>query len=186
MRENGARTVVRVTSDPVFLGASSAHTPEEERYLGRLDALLPVALDGRVDPNEVGSLWYGGVLVWLTVPDVPDGEWPVISNHLQVLYNAESLGAYWGCSHLWDDFDKGKPEHFCMATAELAPEDAAERAAQWLSEQLHRPLVRQEWDRRLAPPARRWLLTDTGTVIGSRGWVIRRGRRAPDRVVPLS
>jgi hypothetical protein len=77
--------VVRVTTDPVFFDASSAHTPEEQRYLNRLDALLPAALDGGVDPTEVGCVWYGGVLTWLTVPDVP-------------------LGAYWGCSHLWDDF----------------------------------------------------------------------------------
>lgn len=175
-----------MTSGPVYLDASSAQTADEDRYLARLDSLLLVALAERVDPREVGSLQYGGVLIWLTVPDVPDGESPVISNHLQVLYNAQALGAYWGCSHLWDDYDEQDPEHLCVPISEVAPEDAAERAAQWLRVQLRRPLVRQEWHRRGRSAARRWVLTDTGTVIGSRGWMFRHGRRAPDRVVPLA
>lgn len=170
----------------MYLEASSAHTPGENRYLARLDSLLPAALDGRVDPSEIGSLWYGGVLIWLAVPDVPDGEWPVISNQLQVLYNAESLGAYRGCSHLWDDYDERHPEQLNVPTSGISPEDAAERAAQWLRAQLHRPLVRQDWERRARSPASRWVLTDTGTVIGSRGWVFRRRRRAPDQVIPLA
>ncbi len=174
-----------VSSDPTFLTASSAHTPEEDRYLGHLDSLLPLALAGRVDPTEVGSLWYGGVIIWLTVPEVPDGERPVISNQLQVLYNAQALGAYWACSHLWDDYDERDPEHLHLPTAGLAPEEAAERAAEWLGAQLLRPLVRQEWDRWARPPAQRWVLTDTGAVIGQRGRVFRRSRRAPSRVIPL-
>lgn len=174
-----------MASDPVFLKSSSAHTAEDHRYLARLDTLLPVALEGRVDPSEVGSLWYGGVLVWVSVPNVPDGEAPVISNTLQVLYNPEWLGAYWGCSHLWDDYDENDPEHLYVSTPGFAPEDAAELAAHWLAEQLRRPLVRREWDRRGHPSAHEWVLTDTGTVIGSRGWVFRRARRAPDRVILL-
>ena len=175
-----------MTSGPIFLDASSARTAEELRYLARLDALLPAALAGRVEPDEVGSIAYGGVMIWLTVPGVPDSEWPVITNQLQVLYNAQSLGAYWGCSHLWDDYDEDNPEHLNVAASDLEPESAAERAADWVAEQLHRPLVRQEWDRRGFFPAMQWVLADTGTVLGSRGWVFRRGRRAPDRIIPLS
>jgi hypothetical protein len=185
--ERGYRHIASVvTSGPIYLDASSAQTADEHRYLVRLDSLLPEALGDRVDPTEVRSLDYGGVLIWLTVPDVPDGESPVISNHLQVLYNAQALGAYWGCSHLWDDYDKRDPEHLCVPTSGVAPEDAAERAAQWVKEQLRRPLVRQEWDRRGRTAARRWVLTDTGRVIGSRGSMFRHGRRAPDRVFPLA
>ncbi len=180
-----AHSLGPVTSGPIYLDASSAQTADEDRYLVRLDSLLPEALGDSVDPSEVGSVDYGGVLIWLTLPDVPDGESPVINNHLQVLYNAQTLGAYWGCSHLWDDYDERDPEHLCVPTSGVAPEDAAERAAQWLREQLRRPLVRQEWDRRGRPAARRWVLADTGTVIGSRGWMFRHERRTPDRVVPL-
>lgn len=181
-----------VASDGVFLKSSSARTAKDHRYVARLDSLLPVALDGRVDPTQVGSLWYGGVLVWLTVPDVPDGESPVIRNVLQVLYSPGWLGAYWGCSHLWDDYDENDPEHLNVSMSGSAPEDSAELAAHWLSEQPRRPLVRREWDPGGYPSAQEWVLTDTGTVIGSRGkisgsrgLVFRRERRAPDRIVPL-
>ncbi len=175
-----------MTNGPIYLDASSAQTSDEARYVVRLDLLLPDALGDRVAPSEVGSLQYGGVLIWLTVPDLPDGESPVINNHLQVLYNANSLGGYWGCSHLWDEYDERNPEHLCVPNSGVEPEDVAEGAANWLRAQLHRPLVRQEWDRRGRAAARRWVLTDTGTVIGSRGWLFRRDRRAPDRVVPLA
>ena len=175
-----------VTRPLVHLEASSAQTPGEVRYLSRLDSLLSAALAGRVDPSEVGSIQYGGVLMWLAVPGVPDGESPVISNQLQVLNNAQLLGAYWGCSHPWDDYDEQDLEHLSVPVSDVAPEDAAKRAAQWLTAQLRRPLVRQEWDRRGGSAARRWVLTDTGRVLGSRGWMFRHGRRAPDRVVPLT
>ena len=175
-----------MTNAARFLDESSAHTPDEERYLLRLDALLPDALAGRVDLDEVGSIWYGGVLTWLTVPAVPSGEVPVINNHLQVLYNAQALGAYWGCSHLWDDYDDANPEHLAQPASNLTPEAAAERAAEWLSDQLRRHLVRQEWDRLGNSPAVRWVLADNGTVLGSRGWVFRRKRRGPDRVIALT
>jgi hypothetical protein len=168
------------------LDARSAHTDEESRYLARLDALLPDALGSRIEPSDVGSLWYGGVCIWLTVPNVPDGENPVISNTLQVLYNAQYLGAYWGCGHLWDDYDERDPEHLHVDASNLSPEAAAELAAGWLRAQLDRPLVRQEWDRPLLAPAVRWVLADTGRVLGSRGHLLRRNRRSPDRVVSLS
>ena len=168
-----------------YLDARSAHSEDESRYLARLDALLPGALMDRVDPEEVGSCWYGGACVWLSVPDVPDGEAPVISNTLQVLYNAQFLGAYWGCGHLWDDYDERDPEHLHVEVGDLSPERAAELAAAWLEAQLHRPLVRQEWDRPLLGPAVRWVLTDSDRVIGKRGFLLRRSQSLPDRVVPL-
>ncbi len=168
-----------------YLDPSSAHSDDETRYLLSLDPLLPDALRDRVDPDDVGSLWYGGVCIWLTVPLVPDGEVPVISNTLQVLYNAQFIGAYWGCSHLWDDYDERNPEHLHMDTADMSPERAAELAAEWLATQLRRPLVREEWDRPIFDPVVRWVLTDTATVIGQRGHLLRRRHRAADRAIPL-
>ena len=168
------------------LDPSSGHTTEDARYLTRLDAILPSALAGFVDPSEVGSLWYGGVLVWLSVPGVPDGEIPVINNTLQVLYNAGSLRAYWGCSHLWDDYDELDPEHLSHATGDLPPEAVADMAASWLARQLRRPLVRQEWDRGPLSPVVRWTLIDSGTEIGRKGRLFRHRRRPPDRTVPLN
>jgi hypothetical protein len=170
----------------LHLDESSGHTAEDARYLARLDDLLPSALAGLADPSEVGSLWYGGVLVWLTVPSVPDGEMPVINNTLQVSYSAGSLRAYWGCSHLWDDYDEHDPEHLARETGELPPEAVADMAANWLTQQLRRPLVRQEWDRGPLGPAVRWVLADSGTERGGRGWLFRRRHRPPDRTVPLN
>jgi hypothetical protein len=111
-----------------YLDARSAHSEDESRYLARLDALLPGALMDRVGPEEVGSCGYGGVCVWLSVPDVPDGEAPVISNTLQVLYNAQFLG-YWGCGHLWDDYDERDPEHLHVEVGDLSPAQNAYRGS---------------------------------------------------------
>lgn len=173
-------------SGPRWLDPGCARTDAESRYVARLAQLLPAAAGDRVSAHDVGQLQYGGVCAWITLPHVPAGEWPVIANTLQVLYDGRLLGAYWGCAHLWDEYDEQDPEHLHVDATALTPERAAEVAAGWLARQLRRPLVRQEWDRRALGPALRWVLTDTGTVLGSRGRVLGRARRPPDRVIPLT
>ena len=103
---------------------------------------------------------------------------------LQVAYAPGFVGGYWGCSHIWDDFDSNDPEALFVA-AELTPEQGAERGVAWLAEQLRRPRVRQEWrPSLLSRGAVRWVLTDTGRVLGGRRRPPRR-RPAPDRDVEL-
>lgn len=119
------------------------------------------------------------------MPGVPDGEWPVITNHLQVLYAPNFLGGYWGCAHLWDDFDPDNPESMHYPWA-VEPDEAADMAVGWISRQLRRPLVREEWDRKLLGGATRWVLTDTGRVVGRRGRLSARRRSRPDRLIHIA
>ena len=101
-----------------------------------------------------------------------------------MLFAPGFLGGYWGCSHLWDDFDPADPEALHV-TGDLTPQKAAEAAVRWMAQQLHRPLVVQEWDNRLSgTKARRWVLTDTGRLVAGKRRVPR-CRPVPSRVLSL-
>lgn len=155
--------------------------PDAESFLLRMRELASVALAGLVPPDNTVAYPYGCLLT-VDVPGVPASEWPVYTNTLQVLYAPGLLGGYWGCSHLWDDYDPADDESLHV-TDDLPAELAAERAVAWLAEQLSRPLVRQEWDARWYGLGRsRWVLTDTGRVVAGSRRVPRR-RPVPDRVV---
>ena len=149
----------------------------EERFF----ALAPAAFGDLLDPQRIGVVYLGGVLLHAPVPGVPVSESPVISNQLQLLYAPGFLGGYWGCSHLWDDWDEEDPEALHI-TLDLAPAQAAERAVEWVTDQLRRPVARQEWTSLLRRTQQRWVLEDTGRELGRRGLGLLR-RRAPDRTV---
>lgn len=170
-----------MTRDVWFAGAVAGGA-NADAFLHRVRQLAPAALTGRVAPESTAAHRYGCLIV-VEVPGVPRSEWPVHTHLLQVMWEAEHLGGYWGCSHLWEDYDPNEPGVLAVAAA-LSPDGAAERAAAWLTEQLNRPLVVEEWDRRLlAAPVRRWVLSDTGQYVAGRRRRPRRG--APDRVVPV-
>ena len=158
--------------------------PDAETFLARVRDLAPDALGGLVPADDTLAYPYGCVLT-VDVPGVPASEWPVYTNTLQVLYASGLLGGYWGCSHLWDDYDPEDPEALHV-TEDLTPGQAAQRAVAWLAEQLRRPLVRQEWNARWYGLGRsRWVLTDTGRVVAGRHRPPRR-RPEPDRVIVLT
>ena len=158
--------------------------PDAEAFLARVRELAPAALSGLVSADDTTAYPYGCVLT-VGVPGVPASEWPVHTSTLQVLHTPGLLGGYWGCSHLWDDYDPHDPEALHV-TDELAPEQAAERAVGWLAEQLRRPLVRQEWNARwYGLGLSRWVLTDSGRVVAGRHRPPRR-RPHPDRVIVLA
>lgn len=116
--------------------------------------------------------------------DIPDGEMPVITNHIQILWNSDTLGGYWGCTHLWDDFDERKKETLVVRGVPMSDAEAAEQAMGWLHRQLSRPIDMEVWKSGDRVVARRWVLSDTGYVIGKRGrWQWR--RRPPAEVIPL-
>jgi hypothetical protein len=48
---------------------------------------------------------YGGTLLIVDLPEIPDAVSPAISNHIQVRWNGKMLEGYWGDLYLWDDFD---------------------------------------------------------------------------------
>ncbi len=157
--------------------------PDADAFLARVRELGPTELGDLVEPDDTGAVPYGCVLT-VEVPGVPGSEWPVYTHMLQVMYAPGLLGGYWGCSHLWDDYDADDPEALHVPE-ELTAEQAAVRAVRWLAEQLRRPLLRQEWDGRwYGVGSSRWVLTDTGRVVAGRTRPPRR-RPDPDRVVPL-
>lgn len=104
------------------------------------------------------------------LPDVPDGEMPVINNRIYVLWDGSLLGGYWGCSHVWDDFDERDDEALVMSDATMTDAEAAERAVAWLAQQLSRPLDQEVWRAGRLVVGRRWVLADTRSVLGARGF----------------
>ena len=153
---------------------------DADAFLAAARDAAPALLGGLVDPDDTGAIPYGCLLT-IDVPGVPPSEWPVHTHMLQVMFEAGRVGGYWGCSHLWDGWDREAPESLHVE-GDLTPQELAVTAARWLAEQLRRPLVRQEWDRRVRPAKVRWLLQDTGRVVaGPRR--APRGRPTPDREV---
>jgi hypothetical protein len=157
--------------------------PDAVAFLEGVRDFAPNALGGLVAPDDTTAYPYG-CLITVEVPGVPPSEAPVHTHLLQVMYEPEMLGGYWGCSHLWDDYSSDDPEALHLP-GHFAPGVAAERAIEWLAVQLRRPLVRQEWDRRLRKPSVRWVLSDTGRVVAGRRRRPPKGRPMPDRSVEL-
>lgn len=111
-----------------------------------------------------------GPLLAVDVPGVPDGEVPVIDNHVSVLWDGSLLGGYWGCSHVWDDFDERDDEALVVSEPAMTDAEAAERAVAWLAQQLSRPLDEEIWRGGRLVVGRRWVLADTRMVLGARGF----------------
>jgi hypothetical protein len=171
--------------DQLWFEGRGQDVPGAEVFLGHLRTLAADALSSRVTPEDTAAYPYGGCLVTVEVPGVPASERPVATDQLQVLYRPGLLGGYWGCAHLWDDFDPQDPEALHVS-AELSPDTAAERGLAWLAQQLQRPLVREEWDHRWpGTRAQRWVLTDTGRVVAGRRPRWSRRHAQPDRTIVL-
>lgn len=177
----GPRDDPPVETDIWFAGRVEGG-PDAEAFLAHVQQLAPTVLGGLVPSGNTAAYPYGCV-IGVAVPGVPPSERPVHAHQLQVSYAPGFLGAYWGCLHLWDDFDPADPEALHVTT-ELRPDEAAERAVAWLAHELQRPRVREEWDRRWLGTSTRWVLADTGRVLGGRSRPPR-GRPEPDRVIPL-
>lgn len=148
-----------------FEGCAWPEDGEVGAFLARVQSDAEGALDGLVAPEATSAFPVMGCLLTVEVPGIPASEWPVHAHQLQVLRTPGFLGGYWGCSHLWDEFDPDDPDSFSV-DAGLAPEVAAAQALAWVRTQLVRPRAIQEWDRKWRTPGRRWILEDTGTALG--------------------
>jgi hypothetical protein len=145
---------------------SASATP----FLDHARSLAPTQLGRLIVPTDTWAMVEPiGPLLAVDVPDVPDGEVPVINNHIQVLWDGGLLGGYWGCSHVWDDFDERDEEALVVPDANMTDAEAAERAVAWLAEQLSRPLDLEVWRAGGLVVGRRWVLADTRTALGARG-----------------
>ncbi len=111
-----------------------------------------------------------GPLLAVDVPDVPDGEIPVINNLIRVLWDGSVLDGYWGCSRVWDDFDEHDDEALVIPYATRTDAEAAERAVARLAEQLRRPLDLEVSPTGRVVVGRRWVLDDTRRVLGRGDW----------------
>lgn len=152
-------------------------------FLAQVRALAPEALGSLVAPAATAAFPVG-CLITVDVPGIPPSESPVNAHQLQVMYESDWLAGYWGCSHLWDDWDPKDPDAWRVPES-LGPQDAATLAIDWLATQLQRPLVRQDWRGQWLRRGRtRWVLTDTNRVIAGHRRVPRRWGM-PDRYVEL-
>lgn len=86
----------------------------ERAFVARLRDLAPQAVGDRVSAADTALFPYG-CLVTVDVPDAPANEVPVYTHQLQVLFAPGLLGGYWGCSHLWGDYDPADPEALHVA-----------------------------------------------------------------------
>ncbi|GAA3177935.1 hypothetical protein GCM10010531_34690 [Blastococcus jejuensis] len=142
-------------------------------FLRRVRTLASELLVHLVEPGETWETDYAGCLLMVDLPEVPDGKWPVITNHIQVRWDDGFLGGYWGDTYLWDDFDERDEEALVVRGVPMTDDEAAEVAVSWLARQLRRPLDHQVWKKGDRVVAEKWVLSDTGREVGRRG-----GRRA--------
>jgi hypothetical protein len=146
-------------------------------FLQRVRDLAPERLGHLLGSGETWETDYAGCLLIVDVPQVPDGKWPVITNHIQVRWDDGLLGGYWGDAYLWDDFDPRDEEALVVRGVPMTDAQAAETAVDWLARQLSRPLDHQVWKNGGQTRGQRWVLADTGREIGRHG--SRRARRGP-------
>jgi len=97
------------------------------------------------------------VLAVLTVPEAdPFG--------LQLRLANKEFGGYWGddCA-IWEDYTPSAPGYINVQDAAAAPEQMAQRAADWITTQLSRPLLLEEHrSSALGLRRRTWVFADTG------------------------
>jgi hypothetical protein len=92
--------------------------------------------------------------------DIADHAQRRIIGTLRVDFDGERVAGHWGAADFCDTIDPRAPDSF-GTTALDTPEAAADRAASWLEEQLHRPIERREWRRDEAITRCVWVLADT-------------------------
>jgi hypothetical protein len=185
VRPPGLHGILGCVTDGLWFPGEGQDVPGAEEFLRCLRALAGAALSGRVTPEDTVAYPYEGCLVCVGVPGVPALDRPCARDDLELLFRPGLLGGYWGCRHLWDDFDPRDPEALHVSD-DLSPATAAEVGLAWLREQLQRPLVREEWDDRWSGTStQRWVLTDTGKVVAGRRPRWPRRHADPDRTIVL-
>lgn len=92
-----------------------------------------------------------------------------------MLWEGGSLRGYWGCAHLFDDFDPADTEALLVQGLTLDEGQAADLAVDWFVHELRRPLVSQTWAKGDQVVAQRWVLSHTDRVLGAKGsrWAMR-------------
>jgi hypothetical protein len=158
----------------------------ESAFVGRVRQKAALALGGLVPSDVTWSLGdFGDGLLVVDVPDLPASEHPVMNSSIQVLWERGSLRGYWGCAHLFDDFDPADPEALLIQGLPLDG-TAADLAVDWFVHELRRPLVLQTWTKDVQVAAQRWVLSDTDRVLGAKGsrWAMRGPPSAVTEVRP--
>lgn len=174
----GAGSLVGVSGTPQWFEGEVDGGPDADSFLARVRELAPAALGERVTADHTSTS--PDSILGIDLPGVDP--WPRCTNHLQVTWEDEVLGGSWGNTYSWGEYDPDDAD-VLYVDEELTPQEAAERAVEWLAAQLRRPLVRQEWDRRWSStPLQRWVLSDNDHWVAGtsrRPW----RRRPPDRTM---
>ena len=175
------------TGDGLEAGSRWFDGKVESAFVGRARDKAALALGGLVPADETWALGdFGDGLLVVDVPHLPASEQPVINSSIQVLWERGSLRGYWGCGHLFDDFDPADKEALLLQGLPLDDAKAADMAVDWLVHELRRPLVFQTWTKGEQVVAQRWVLTDTDRVLGAKGsrWAMRGTPTAVSEVRP--
>ena len=92
--------------------------------------------------------------------DVDDRDQRCIIGTLRVDFDGTRVTGHWGAADFCDTIDPSAPDSFGTPTLG-SPEEAADRAASWLKEQLRRPIERREWRQGEVITRCDWVLADT-------------------------
>lgn len=140
----------------------------EETFLARLRqqaAIWDVA--GLVMSDTDTLTGFSPLVMTLDVPGLP-----IPRRLLTVSYwtgsspqHGAALEGAWGDVHLFDAYDSEDPECLAVRGVQASSEDFAVMTAEWLLQQLQRPVVCDEWLHRGQVVATRWRLADTGRVL---------------------
>ena len=166
--------------EPGWFASSAQPSPEGERppasirFLDQVRRWAPDRLGHLVRPSDTSELEHGGCVLLVDLPGFPDLEGPPVDNVLQVLWDGTELAGHWGDGNLWAGLDGRDAEALIIRGYPLTDDEAADGAVSWIAAQLARPVDLQLWTRGSEVVGRRWVLADTGRVLGRRGGVFAR------------
>ncbi|PWC04213.1 hypothetical protein [Agromyces badenianii] len=157
-----------------FFAGATPRNPDEARFLTRL-AEFARGWRGPIAPSDTQSIELVPLVIGIRVLDLST---PLT---LWLAYHPaeHSLIGCWGDDYVLDDYDPSDAEQLTITGENESAEFFAERASEWISHQLARPVSREWWGGKQS----RWVFDDSGSTFW--GYVSRRrlARGAPTRRV---
>lgn len=156
-------------TSPAQLSGHQPQSPEGQEFAGRFAEIVNGWAIPGAGPDAFDVV--GGLIPLVIVMQVPGVIVPNNQCTLQVAYWPDRegfplLSGEWGDDHLLEGQGHDEGDLLIKGVA-LSPIECAEKAAAWLKDQLHRPLVREDWTRKGTVITSKWILDDTKTVVVS-------------------
>ncbi|WP_434992270.1 hypothetical protein [Arthrobacter sp. Ld5] len=154
---------------PAALSGREPQSPEGQEFARRFAEITNGWRIPGAGPDAFDLV--GGLIPLVIVLQVPGVVVPHNQCTLQIAYWPDRAGAplvsgEWGDDHLLEGQGQDEGDLLIGGVA-LSPTECAEKAAAWIEDQLHRPLVREDWTRKGKVIKSKWILDDTKTVIVS-------------------